>query len=99
MIARTLAARSLCALLGLVPCLAGCQVASRHSEKRIPQLGIIDPHQPKELEMVSMPPYVVEPPDELEITARPAVASMTLSTFIVRSDGNVDLGFGGDVYV
>ncbi len=49
--------------------------------------------------MVSMPPYVVEPPDELEIVVRPAPASMTLSTFIVRSDGNVDLGFGGDVYV
>lgn len=99
MIARTLAARGLCALVALAPCLSGCQVASRHAAKRVPQLGIIDPHQPKELEMVSMPPYVVEPPDELEITVRPAVPSMTLSTFIVRSDGNVDLGFGGDVYV
>ena len=99
MIARTLAARRLGALLALMPCFAGCQLASRHSEKRIPQLGIIDPHQPKELEMVSMPPYVVEPPDELEITARPAPASMTLTTFVVRSDGNIDLGFGGDVYV
>ena len=99
MTARTLAARSLCALLGLVPGLAGCQVASRHAEKHIPQFGIIDPRQPKELEMVSMPPYVVEPPDELEITVRPAVSSLTLTTFIVRSDGNVDLGFGGDVYV
>lgn len=99
MIARTLAARGFCALLALAPCLAGCQLGSRHAAKRVPQLGVIDPHQPKELEMVSMPPYVVEPPDELEITARPAPASMTLTTFVVRSDGNIDLGFGGDVYV
>ena len=50
--------------------------------------------------MVSMPPYIVEPPDELEITIQPAPAAMTnLTTFIVRSDGNIDLGFGGDVYV
>src|SRR5579875_3897293 len=100
MTARTLAARSLCALLGLAPWLAGCGLSSRHEARRIPQLGVIDPHQPKELEMVSMPPYVVEPPDELEILARPTPAAMAnQTTFIVRSDGNIDLGFGGDVYV
>src|SRR5579875_1246880 len=100
MTARTLAARSLCALLGLAPWLAGCGLSSRHEARRIPQLGVIDPHQPKELEMVSMPPYVVEPPDELEILARPTPAAMAnQTTFIVRSDGNIDLGFAGDVYV
>ena len=41
---------------------------------KIPQYGVIDPHQPRELQMVSLPPYVVEPPDELEISVRPAVA-------------------------
>lgn len=99
MIARTLAARGFCALFLLAPCLAGCQLGARHAAKRVPQLGVIDPGQPKELDMVSLPPYVVEPPDELEITARPAPAAMTLTTFVVRSDGNIDLGFGGDVYV
>jgi polysaccharide export outer membrane protein len=50
--------------------------------------------------MVSMPPYVVEPPDEIEIVVRPAPAAMAnLTTFVVRSDGNIDLGFAGDVYV
>lgn len=100
MTARTLAARGLCALVALAPGLSGCQIGARHAAKRVPQLGVIDPHQPKELEMVSMPPYVVEPPDELEISVRPAPASLaSLTTFIVRSDGNIDLGFGGDVYV
>jgi polysaccharide export outer membrane protein len=100
MTARTLAGRGLCALLCLAPWLAGCGMSSRHAARQIPQLGIIDPHQPKELEMVSMPPYVVEPPDELEISVRPTPAAMAnQTTFVVRSDGNIDLGFAGDVYV
>jgi polysaccharide export outer membrane protein len=42
----------------------------------------------------------VEPPDELEIIVHPAPASMaTMTSFVVRSDGNIDLGFAGDVYV
>jgi polysaccharide export outer membrane protein len=75
-------------------------MSSRHAARQIPQLGVIDPHQPKELEMVSMPPYIVEPPDELEIVVRPAPEAMAnQTTFVVRSDGNIDLGFAGDVYV
>ena len=74
---------------------AGCGVMGKHK----PQLGVVDPHQPKELEMVSMPPYVIEPPDELEITVRPAAVEMPLTTVTVQADGVVDLGFIGDVYV
>jgi polysaccharide export outer membrane protein len=69
------------------------------TNRRIPQLGVIDPHQPRELRMVSMPPYVIEPPDELEITVRPATPDLTTTTLTVQSDGNLDLGFLGDVYV
>ena len=49
--------------------------------------------------MVSMPAYVVEPPDELEITIRPANPDLAVSTLQIQADGTVDLGFAGDVYV
>ena len=49
--------------------------------------------------MVSMPPYVVEPPDELEISIRPAIADVNFTTLVVQSDGVLDLGYAGDVYV
>ena len=49
--------------------------------------------------MVSMPPYVVEPPDELEVSVRPAVPDLTTTTVTVQADGIIDLGFAGDVYV
>lgn len=78
----------------------GCSGLGRnHQNRKIPQLGTIDPSQPRELQMVSMPPYVVEPPDELEISVRPATADLSMSTATVQADGNLDLGFLGDVYV
>jgi polysaccharide export outer membrane protein len=88
-----------CALACLLPFATGCQLAGKHSARKVPQLGIVDPHQPKELEMVSMPPYVVEPPDELELAIKPSVPDFTLTTAVVQADGNVDLGYAGDVYV
>ena len=66
---------------------------------RIPQFGTIDPNQPGEMRKVSQSPYLIEPPDELEITAQPSVPELGQSTFIVQADGNVDLGFAGDAYV
>src|SRR3954451_16443528 len=87
------------ALAALAASLAGCQALSQHQQDRIPQLGWIDPHQPRELQMVSHPPYVVEPPDELEVSVRPTIPDLTLSTMTVQPDGNLDLGFAGDVYV
>ena len=77
---------------------AGCSGLGNPG-KHVPQLGVIDPNQPRELRMVSMPPYVVEPPDELEVTVRPAATDLTTTTLTVRSDGNIDLGLLGDVYV
>jgi polysaccharide biosynthesis/export protein len=58
--------RRILLLAGLLPVLAaGCQaMCSAHASKKHPDYGIIDPDQPRELQMVSMPPYVVEPPDE-----------------------------------
>ena len=73
----------------------GCGLLTKHQ----PQMGVVDPGQPKELEMVSMPPYVIEPPDELEISVRPVGVEIPLTTVTVQSDGVVDLGFVGDVYL
>jgi polysaccharide export outer membrane protein len=83
----------------MVAALAGCNAMGNHAEKRIPQYGVVDLEQPRELNMVSQPPYVVEPPDELEITARPAALELLQTTVTVQIDGNIDLGFYGDVYV
>lgn len=88
-------------LVACLPPLTGCSsVLDRHAERKIPQYGVFDPHQPRELEMVSLPPYVVEPPDELEISVRPSVPDLSTPTnVVVQPDGNIDLGFVGDVYV
>ena len=83
-------------LLALGCSLTGCGIMGSHHSQ--PQ-GVVDPHQPKELEMVSMPPYVIEPPDELEISVRPASVEMPLTSVTVQADGVVDLGFIGDVYL
>jgi polysaccharide biosynthesis/export protein len=83
------------ALLACVASATGCGMVGKHK----PQPGIVDPHQPKELEMVSMPPYVIEPPDELEISVRPASLELPITTATVQADGVVDLGFAGDVYL
>jgi polysaccharide export outer membrane protein len=103
MTARTLRAPGrwvLCCLVPLLPALGGCHgFFDRYHESKIPQYGIIDPHQPRELQMVSLPPHVVEPPDELDITVKPTVQDLTRPTYTVRPDGAVDLGFLGDVYV
>ncbi len=90
-------------LLGLVlaplTLATGCGLMDGHREKKIPHLGCYDPNQPRELQMVSLPPYVVEPPDELEISVRPATLDLPLSSVIVKPDGNIDLGFAGEIYV
>jgi polysaccharide export outer membrane protein len=79
---------------------AGCQgLGKSHEAKHIPQLGIIDPHQAAELRKVTLPSYVIEAPDELEIATRPAISTWPSTTYVVQSDGTVDLGFWGDVFV
>ncbi len=86
-------------LITLVPALHGCSGLSSHRENKIPQYGVIDPNQPREFQMVSHPAYTVEPPDELEVTVKPAVPDISLNTLVVQTDGTIDLGFGGDIYV
>jgi len=80
--------------------MTGCHSpGKKHEAENIPQFGTIDPNQPGELRKVSQSPYLIEPPDELEIIARPQSLDLGQSTFIVQADGNVDLGFAGDAYV
>jgi polysaccharide export outer membrane protein len=79
---------------------AGCSALHRHAEKKIPQYGTVDPSLPRELNKTSMPPHVVEPPDELEIAVRPAsLVDSTSIPLTVQPSGVIDLGFAGDVYV
>jgi polysaccharide export outer membrane protein len=84
-------------------CLAGCHgVAKKHEAKNIPQYGEIDASQAGELRKIALQPYTIEPPDELEILVKPPFPDWNpppSTTFTVQSDGVVDLGFGGNVYV
>ena len=106
MTARTLKARRwrrFVVALGLLPLafvVLGCAgLKRRHASNHIDQPGVVDVYQPRELQMVSLPPYVVEPPDELEVSVRPSAPDLTMTTLTVQADGNLDLGFAGDVYV
>jgi polysaccharide export outer membrane protein len=84
----------------LLPLVSGCAgMARKHEARRIPELGYIDAQQARELDKVTMPRYVVEPPDELEIAIRPQPPDWNLSTVVVQQDGMIDLGFVGDYYV
>ncbi len=83
--------------LTLIPGCAG--TGRKHEARRIPDRGYIDPEQARELDKVTMPRYVVEPPDELEVAIKPAPPDWSLSTVTVQQDGMIDLGFAGDVYV
>ena len=86
-------------LLGVATASGCSSIARKHEANKIPQYGVIDPHQPRELHKAPFPPYVIEPPDELEIAIRPAAARRAPSTFVVQPDGFVHLGFSGDVFV
>lgn len=85
--------------LGLAVSLSGCRAQARREESRIPQYGVIDTQQPRELDKVSLPPRVVEPPDELELTVRPTDPDLVTNRFVVQPEGIIDLGVFGDVYV
>jgi polysaccharide biosynthesis/export protein len=82
--------------------LPGCHgLAKRHEASKVRQYGTIDPSQPGEMRKVSQSPYVIEPPDELEITAIPPLPFANASSlpFVVQSDGFIDLGEFGEVFV
>jgi polysaccharide export outer membrane protein len=103
MIARTLHIPCRAAIMAaglLCASMAGCHgLARKHEVKQIPQFGTIDPSQPSELRKVAQAPYVIEPPDELEITAQPPLPGASVTNFVVGADGFVDLGLAGDVFV
>ena len=90
----------LCAF-GLValPATAGCGMMNKHSEKHVKQYGVVNPCIPRELKMTTMPSHVIEAPDELEISIRPTTIDFATTSTVVQSDGTIDLGFDGDIYV
>ena len=81
--------------------LPGCHgLGQKHEAKKVPQFGTIDAGQPAELRKVTQSPYVIEPPDELEITSQPPLFSTASGLpYVVRADGYIDLGLPGEVYV
>jgi polysaccharide export outer membrane protein len=86
-------------LSGLVALASGCTAIGNHQEKKVKQYGVVNACIPRELQMTTMPPYVVEPPDELDIAVRPTALDVPQTTATVQADGTIDLGFVGDVYV
>lgn len=77
----------------------GCAQLKQHQENKIPQLGDIDLEQPRELCKTTLPSYVIEPRDELLVSARPTNLELHDQRIRVQADGLIDLGFDGDVYV
>jgi polysaccharide export outer membrane protein len=81
--------------MALAVCLAcGCQTVST------PEAKIAKSNLPREFTKVSMPDYVVEPPDLLIVEVLEALPGRPISgERLVRPDGKVSLGFYGEVYV
>lgn len=84
---------------GIACALSGCRAMDRHEAERIPQYGQVDFNQPRELDKVSMPARIVEPPDEIEVLMRPTDPDVMTTRFIVQPEGTIDLGIHGEVYV
>jgi polysaccharide biosynthesis/export protein len=82
-----LAVLALCAV-------CGCQTVKTPEEK------IATGNIPREFQKVSMPDYVVEPPDLLIVEVLEALPGRPISgERLVRPDGKISLSFYGDVYV
>jgi polysaccharide biosynthesis/export protein len=82
-------------LLTLAACAAcGCQTV------RTPEEKIAHSNIPTEFKKVSMPDYVLEPPDLLLVEVLEALPGRPISgERLVRPDGKITLGFYGEVYV
>jgi polysaccharide export outer membrane protein len=82
----------LVAVAALASC--GCQTV------RTPEEKIAKTNLPREFQKVSMPEYVVEPPDILLVEVLEALPGRPISgERLVKPDGKVSLAFYGDVYV
>ncbi len=72
----------------------GCQTV------RTPEEKIANGNIPREFQKVSMPDYVLEPPDLVIVEVLEALPGRPISgERLVRPDGKISLGFYGDVYV
>ena len=72
----------------------GCQTV------RTPEEDIAKRNIPRELDKVSMPEYVVEPPDILVVEVLEALPGRPITgEHLVQPDGKISLGFYGKVYV
>jgi len=72
----------------------GCQTV------RTPEEQIANSNIPKEFTKVSLPEYVVEPPDILVVEVLEALPGRPImSERLVKPDGKISLGFYGEVYV
>jgi len=82
-------------LMVLAACAAcGCQTVKTPEEK------IANSNIPTELKKVTMPDYVVEPPDLVLVEVLEALPGRPISgERLVRPDGKISLGFYGEVYV
>ena len=78
---------------------SGCALQRKHEVRKIPQYGVVDPDLPRELRKATLPTYVIEPPDDLEIEVRPDPIGLDRRLVTVQADGVIDLGFAGDAYV
>ncbi|WP_165227606.1 polysaccharide biosynthesis/export family protein [Aquisphaera insulae] len=82
-------------LLVLVACVAsGCQTVKTPEEK------IANSNIPSEFKKVTMPEYVIEPPDIVLVEVLEAAPGRPISgERLVRPDGKISLGWYGEVYV
>jgi polysaccharide export outer membrane protein len=74
--------------------MAGCQTVKTPEEK------IASTNLPREFSKVSMPEYVVEPPDLITVEVLEALPGRPISgERLIRPDGKISLSFYGEVYV
>src|SRR6476646_7992744 len=72
----------------------GCQTV------RTPEEKIANSNIPTEFKKVSMPDYIVEPPDLVLVEVLEALPGRPISgERLVRPDGKISLSFYGEVYV
>jgi polysaccharide export outer membrane protein len=87
--------RRLGCFLALTVILAcGCQTV------KTPEAKIANSNLPREFTKVSMPDYVIEPPDLVDVEVLEALPGRAIfGERLVRPDGKVSLGYYGDVYI
>jgi polysaccharide export outer membrane protein len=91
--------RSICRRAGWLTALALCAACGCQTV-RTPEEKIANSHIPREFDKVSMPDYVLEPPDLVLVEVLEALPGRPISgERLVRPDGRISLGFYGDVYV